>query len=98
MRIGKAWTFRGHDIDFAQSPISKRSISIGGHRTSVSLEEPFWIELKSAAKQKGVRLSRLVAQIDVDRTTTNLSSALRLFILEHLKHRPADNAAIELTE
>ena len=64
-----------------KSPIIKRSISLNDHKTSVSLEEPFWVELKSIAAERQVTLSDLVSKIDAERQQGNLSSALRLFVL-----------------
>ncbi len=57
----------------------KRSVVIAGHRTSLSLEEPFWRDLTSVARARGLSLSALVASIDAGRAG-NLSSALRLFV------------------
>jgi predicted DNA-binding ribbon-helix-helix protein len=62
--------------------VVKRSISIGGHKTSISLEEEFWNGLKGAARTRGMTLSDLVAAIDRDRPG-NLSSAVRVFIFNH---------------
>jgi predicted DNA-binding ribbon-helix-helix protein len=67
--------------------IVKRSMSIAGHRTSVSLEEAFWRELKRLAARRGQKLSALVAEIDATRSSANLSSAIRVFILETLASR-----------
>jgi len=63
----------------------KRSISIDGHKTSVSLEEAFWSDLKEIAHNQQTTLSKLVTQIDGTRRRGNLSSALRLFVLEHIR-------------
>jgi predicted DNA-binding ribbon-helix-helix protein len=66
----------------------KRSVTIDGHRTSVSLEDAFWVELSAIAQGRGVSLNRLVAEIDHMRQATgNLSSALRLFVLNELRRR-----------
>ena len=65
--------------------IIKRSVAIAGHRTSVSLEEPFWDELKRIAAQRGLSINALIADIDARRARTNLSSAIRLEILDDLK-------------
>lgn len=67
----------------------KRSLSIAGHRTAVSLEEPFWEALRRLAQDKRVPLARLVAEIDAVRGETSLSSAIRLFLL-NAASRPAD--------
>ena len=64
-----------------KSPISKRSIFIAGHKTSVSLEDEFWNSLKEIASERGMTLAELAAAIDGDRQHTNLSSAIRLFVL-----------------
>ncbi|PZP54142.1 MAG: aryl-sulfate sulfotransferase [Micavibrio aeruginosavorus] len=64
--------------------VVKRSVSIAGHLTSISLEEPFWSELQNIAKAEKVSLSKLIARIDKSRKT-NLSSALRLYVFHHLK-------------
>ena len=66
-----------------KSPIVKRSIVLAGHKTSVSLEDAFWEGLKDIAKTKRKTLSDLVSGIDLDRERGNLSSALRLFVLNH---------------
>ncbi len=67
----------------AAATIGKRSLVIDGHRTSVSLEDAFWRKLRAIAKERGVSLNRLVAEIDRDRDG-NLSSAIRLFVLDTL--------------
>ena len=66
--------------------ISKRSVSIAGHRTSVSLEEAFWAGLKEIAEARDMPIARLIASIDSGRTT-NLSSAIRVFVLHHFTAR-----------
>ena len=70
-----------------KSPVIKRSIVIAGHKTSVSLEDAFWKCLKEIALSRGVTLSDLVAAIDSERQLGNLSSAIRLFVLDHYKAR-----------
>ena len=67
----------------------KRSIVLRGHRTSVTLENAFWFGLREIADERGISLGSLVAEIDSDRTGLNLSSSLRLFVLEHFKKRAA---------
>jgi predicted DNA-binding ribbon-helix-helix protein len=57
----------------------KRSVLIQGHRTSLSLEEPFWRDLGEIARRRGLSLNALVAEVDAERGG-NLSSALRLFL------------------
>lgn len=66
------------------SDLRKHSIVISGHATSVSLETPFWEELKRIARGRGQSLSELVSDID-ERRKGNLSSALRVFVLEEMK-------------
>ena len=68
-----------------KSPVVKRSIVINGHKTSVSLEEAFWNGMKEIAAQHGKTLSELVTGIDGGRDRGNLSSAIRLFVLDHYK-------------
>ena len=62
----------------------KRSVTIAGHRTSVSLEDAFWEELSAIAARQGKSLNTLVGEID-KRRQTNLSSAIRLYVLAALK-------------
>jgi len=68
-----------------KSPVVKRSIVIAGHKTSVSLEDAFWEALKEIAGSRRLTLSDLVATIDSARTQGNLSSAIRLFVLDHYR-------------
>jgi predicted DNA-binding ribbon-helix-helix protein len=68
---------------YLQSNVAKRSLLVGGHRTSVSLEDVFWNGLRAIAKERRVHLSELVAIIDDTREHANLSSAIRLFVFEH---------------
>jgi predicted DNA-binding ribbon-helix-helix protein len=65
--------------------VVKRSLSIAGHRTSVSLEEPFWAELRTLAAARGVSLAGLVGEIDSNRGEANLSSAIRVHVLQALR-------------
>lgn len=68
-----------------KSPVVKRSIVIGGHKTSVSLEEAFWNGVKEISGARGKTLSELVSEIDGSRQQGNLSSAIRLFVLDHFR-------------
>jgi len=68
-----------------KSPVVKRSIVIAGHKTSVSLEDAFWKGLKEIAGARDLTLSDLVASIDSERRHGNLSSAIRLFVLDHYR-------------
>jgi predicted DNA-binding ribbon-helix-helix protein len=67
---------------FMKSPVVKRSIILAGHKTSVSLEDAFWNALKEIARKRLTTLSDLIGAIDSQRQRGNLSSALRLFVLE----------------
>jgi len=62
--------------------VVKRSLSIAGHRTSVSLEDAFWRRLRDIAVDRDLSTNALVAQVDAARGEANLSSALRVFVLE----------------
>ena len=81
-----------------KSPVVKRSIVIAGHKTSVSLEDAFWTGLKEIAAKRDLTLSDMVAAIDQDRRHGNLSSAIRLFVLDYYRGgaqhgtRPESNA------
>jgi predicted DNA-binding ribbon-helix-helix protein len=64
-----------------ESPVVKRSVVIAGHKTSISLEDAFWKSLREIAHARDMTPSELVTAIDTDRQHTNLSSAIRLFVL-----------------
>jgi predicted DNA-binding ribbon-helix-helix protein len=68
-----------------KSPVAKRSIIIDGHKTSISLEDAFWSDLKEIAHRRGATVSKLVTQIDETRQQDNLSSAIRLYVLEQIR-------------
>ena len=92
------------------SPVIKRSIDIGGHKTSISLEDAFWNALKDIAHERRVTVSQLVTGINGNRRQfANLSSALRLFVLEatrnnllglssrkYLYNRPSVGSGVDL--
>ena len=65
--------------------VVKRSVSIAGHRTSVSLEAPFWEALKVIAGRRGASVQQLIGEIDAGRGTQNLSSAIRVFVLAEVR-------------
>ena len=67
------------------SPVQKRSVVLTGHKTSVSLEDEFWTGLKEIASSRQMTVADLVAAIDRDRKTGNLSSALRLYLLAYYR-------------
>lgn len=75
-----------------KSLVIKRSIVIAGHKTSISLEDAFWTALKDIALAQRTTLSDLVATIDSQRRHGNLSSAIRLFVLEHFQARRESTA------
>ena len=70
--------------------VHKRSILIAGHATSISLEDVFWDELKRIAERQGQPVNDLITEIDEARTT-NLSSAVRVFVLNDIKTNPPSN-------
>ena len=81
-----------------KSSVVKRSIVISGHKTSVSLEDAFWTDLKNIAHAQHVTLSELVTKIDGTREQGNLSSAIRLFVLQHFReHKRMDVAKAHLS-
>ena len=69
--------------------IVKRSVMIAGHRTSVSLEEPFWQALREIAAARGASVQALIGNIDAGRAEQNLSSAIRVFVLDAVRGLPA---------
>ncbi len=73
-----------------KSPVVKRSIVVAGHKTSVSLEDDFWKGLKEIAIGREMTLSDLVASIDTGRKHGNLSSAIRLFVLDYYRAQIGD--------
>jgi predicted DNA-binding ribbon-helix-helix protein len=85
-----------------KSLIVKRSIVLAGHKTSVSLEDAFWKSLKEIATHRDMTLSTLVAAIDTEHRHANLSSAIRLFVLnffrEELAIRDRHEAAREISD
>ena len=74
-----------------KSPVSKRSVVIAGHKTSVSLEDEFWNSLKQIARSRGMTVAELIATIDGNRQRANLSSAIRLFVLGLYRDRMASS-------
>jgi predicted DNA-binding ribbon-helix-helix protein len=65
----------------------KHSFTIAGHKTSISLEPPFWEALKEAAKSEGVSLAALIKRIDTERSGAGLSSAVRIWVLDYFRTR-----------
>jgi predicted DNA-binding ribbon-helix-helix protein len=80
-----------------RSAICKRSVIIHGHKTSVSLETQFWHSFKEIAAREGLSASALIAQIDRSRDIGNLSSAVRLFVLQDLQARVDRNVRFAAT-
>jgi len=74
-----------------KSPVVKRSIVIAGHKTSVSLEDQFWEALKQIAGERKVTLSDVVQEVDQKRKQGNLSSAIRLFVLDYYRTHYSSN-------
>jgi predicted DNA-binding ribbon-helix-helix protein len=73
--------------------VVKRSVAVAGHRTSVSLEEPFWEALREIADRRGISVQALIGRIDAERGEQNLSSAIRVFVLGVVRegaNRPAE--------
>ena len=65
----------------------KRSLTLRGHRTSVSLEDAFWTAFKTIADQDGKTINGLAAEIDEARGDVGLASAIRVYILEHISEK-----------
>ncbi len=68
-----------------KSTIIKRSIIVDGHKTSICLEDAFWSSLKEIAQAQGATVSQTVTEIDKTRQYSNLSSAVRLFVLDRVR-------------
>lgn len=81
--------YKGKGV-FMKSSVVKRSIVVGGHKTSVSLEDAFWKGLKEIAGRRDISVSDLVAAIDSGRQHGNLSSAIRLFVLDCYRNQLSD--------
>jgi predicted DNA-binding ribbon-helix-helix protein len=79
-------------IESPDARVVKRSLVIAGHRTSVSLEDAFWRRLRRIAAERDLSLNRLAAMIDASRGGANLSSAIRVFVLEAESARPPSPA------
>jgi predicted DNA-binding ribbon-helix-helix protein len=78
-----------------KSPVVKRSIVVAGHKTSVSLEEAFWNSMKEISASRGMTLSDLVSEIDQGRKQGNLSSAIRLYVLDFYRSKVPGTATAE---
>ena len=71
----------------SHSPVIKRSIVIDGHKTSVSIEDDFWLGLKHIAGEREATITKLVQEIDGARERGNLSSAIRVYVLRYYRQR-----------
>jgi predicted DNA-binding ribbon-helix-helix protein len=78
----------------AEGRIMKRSLVIAGHKTSISLEEPFWTAFREIALARSQTLSKLAELIDSERCGSNLSSAIRVFVFEHYRTQCFAAAAV----
>lgn len=68
-----------------KSPIIKRSVVIHGHKTSVSLEQPFWDAFRDLAESERISTSALLRKVDAERSDANLSSAIRVYVLRRMR-------------
>ena len=69
-----------------KSPVIKRSVKIDGHKTSICLEDAFWSSLKAIAQAEGSTVAQTVTTIDKTREQANLSSGVRLFVLDYVRN------------
>ena len=81
-----------------ETSLIKRSIIVRSHKTSVSFEDPFWTAVKEITDFKGLTLRELVSQIDILRKHNNLSSAIRLFVLDHYASRAPTREAVGMED
>jgi predicted DNA-binding ribbon-helix-helix protein len=81
-----------------KSRVLKRSIVISGRNTSMSLEDEFWDALREIAAQQGTSMSALVSTLDSDRQHQNLSSTIRLFVLDHYRAQADAGQSVEDNE
>jgi predicted DNA-binding ribbon-helix-helix protein len=82
MGIWRPWATNERDVN---SGMTRHSIIINGHKTSVSLEELFWVILNEIAKSKGAQVCDVITEIDAAREHNNLSSAIRVYVLDHVR-------------
>jgi predicted DNA-binding ribbon-helix-helix protein len=80
--------YKGRGV-IVKSLVVKRSIVVAGHKTSVTLEDAFWNGLKEIASGRNITLSDLVTAVDSERRQGNLSSAIRLFVLDFYRNQLA---------
>ncbi len=67
------------------NPTTKRSVVIGGHKTSISLELEFWSAVRDITQARAITVSELLEEIDRNRAAANLSSAVRVFVLDYIR-------------
>ena len=67
--------------------MNKHTVKVNGHDTSVFIEKEFWLELKYIGKLNNKSISGIISDIDKNKETQNLSSAIRLYVLNHLKNK-----------
>lgn len=82
----------------APSAIRKRSVTLDGHKTSVTVEDDFWEALAEIAKRQGLTMASIIEQIDRDRLSSNLSSGIRLFVLNEVRAGRSDRPNADPTE
>jgi predicted DNA-binding ribbon-helix-helix protein len=82
----------------AGGALRKRSVMIAGHRTSVSLEAPFWEALQALAAARGLSVQALIGRIDAGRAGQNLSSAIRVYVLRAVQAGCPDSTALDAPE
>jgi predicted DNA-binding ribbon-helix-helix protein len=76
---------REHGPPSSSDRVPRHSVFLSERKTSVSLEEPFWQALSEIATERGIKIAALIRSIDAERKQGNLSSALRVFVLEHFR-------------
>ena len=76
-----------------ESPVLKRTVYIVGRKTQITLEESFWTTLKEIAQTQGVMVSQVVTEIEKSRQGGNLSSAVRIFVLDRVRSKKAGATA-----
>ena len=86
-------TFRRREGPVTKSPIVKRSVRVSGHKTSVCLEDAFWTGLKEIAAHRDISVEKLAFKVDQQREHSNLSSAIRLFVLDYYRQQAAVRSA-----
>jgi predicted DNA-binding ribbon-helix-helix protein len=80
------------------SSVKKRSIVIRNHKTSISLEDMFWACLRQIARERARTVSELIGMLDTERNGGNLSSAIRVFVLDHYRNNVASNRILPANE